>query len=109
MARPIRLTTSGVSTSGLAPLDIHKCPFSVTINVVVTGTVTYTVQFTTDNIFAASFDPATAAWVSHPDATDATATAAIMLVAPVYAVRVNQTAGAGSTATAVIQAGIASN
>jgi len=107
--RPSQTTTSGVSTSAAIPVDIY-CPSSDKgVFVVVTGTVTYTVQITGDDIFDSNITPT---WVS----VDATANANLIAATttqqgtidtPCRAIRVNQTAGAGSTRVTVIQQSLA--
>lgn len=104
--RPINLTTSGTSVSAVAVLDAHKTPFNIGFGVIVTGAVTFTVQHTFDDPFLSTFDPSTATWFNHPNATGLTVSADGNYAFPVRAIRVNQTAGAGSTAGVVLQAGI---
>lgn len=99
------VTTSGTSVSSPVPLDAHISPFNVGFGVAVTGTVTYTVQHTFDDPFAASFTPAAAVWFDHVTVAAATVNADGNYAFPVRAVRVNQTAGSGSTSATFIQAG----
>lgn len=61
--RQIVLTQTGVGSSTAAPLDIHGRP-DISLQVVVTGTVNYTVQQTLDNPFDTSITPT---WFNHPD------------------------------------------
>jgi hypothetical protein len=103
--RPITLTTTGVQVSAVCPLDIYISPFNVTLDVVLNGAATYTVEYTDDDIFAKTFNPATANWIPHADLTAKAAAAQGTLISPVRAVRLNQTAGAGSASLRVIQAG----
>jgi hypothetical protein len=97
------LTTSGTSASSVAPLCHFVGRFNVSVNTVVTGSATYTLQFTADDPFAATFTPASANWKSHPLMTDATTGDIVEFTAPVRAVRINQTVGAGSVRATVIQ------
>ena len=69
----------------------------------VTGSATYTLQFTADDPFASNFVPASDNWKSHPSMTSATISDIVEFTAPVRAVRINQTAGAGSVSATVIQ------
>lgn len=103
--RPSQTTTSGVSISAIVPVDIY-CPSSDKgVFVVVTGTVTYTVQITADDVFDPSITPI---WFN----VDATANANLIAATtsqqgtidtPCRAIRVNQTAGAGSTRAVIVQ------
>ena len=103
MARPMILTTSGTEASSVAPLCHFVGRFNVSVNTVVTGSATYTLQFTADNPFASNFVPASANWKSHPSMTSSTISEIVEFTAPVRAVRINQTAGAGSVSATVIQ------
>ncbi len=103
MARPMILTTSGTSASSVAPLCHFVCRFNVSVNTVVTGSATYTLQFTADDPFASNFVPASANWKSHPSMTSSTISDIVEFTAPVRAVRIDQTSGAGSVSATVIQ------
>lgn len=105
MARPMTLSTSGVSTSGLAVLCNYLSP-SVSVNTVVTGAATYTLEYTSDNVQAAAYTPGAGDWKAHPLMAGATAGDLVELTSPVTAVRLNQTAGAGSVQAIVQQAGV---
>ena len=104
--RPVTLTTTGVQASAACPLDIYIAPFQVTLDVILNGAATYTVEYTNDDVFVKGFNPATANWIPHADLTAKAAAAQGTLISPVRAVRLNQTAGAGSAILRVIQAGI---
>ena len=59
---PIVLSKTGAGSSTIAPLDMHGRP-EISLQIVVTGTVNYTVQQTLDN----PFGTATLNWFDHPD------------------------------------------
>ena len=106
--RPIVLSTSdasgGTKTSNSAVLDIHGRP-EVSLQAVVTGTATYTVQQTLDNLLDSSITPT---WFDHPDSSLVAATTSKQgnyAYIPA-AVRLRQTAGSGSVTLTVIQAGL---
>lgn len=107
--RAITLTTSDASgatkNSNVAPMDTYKNPFVVGFNAVVTGTATYTVQHTYDDPFAASFTAAGATWINHANVASLTASADGNYNIPVRAIRLQQTAGTGSVALTLVQAG----
>jgi hypothetical protein len=86
-------------------LDYLISPFNIGFGVVVTGTVTYSVQHTFDDPFSSTFTPATATWFNHEDLVSQTTSQDGNYAFPVRAIRVNQSAGAGSTVMTVIQAG----
>jgi hypothetical protein len=106
--RQIVLTTSdasgGTKTSAVAPLDIHGRP-QISLQLDVTGTATCTVQQTLDNVFDLSITPT---WFDHPDTNLVGATVdrqGNYAFVPA-AVRLVQTAGAGSAKLTIIQSGI---
>lgn len=103
MSTPVKRTTSGVSASAPIPLNIHAKYFQVTAAGYFTGSATVTLQFTMDDPFVSDLSSAT--WIDHPDATAQTSKFAVFFVSPVTAVRLNQTAGAGSCLLTVIQSG----
>lgn len=105
--RPYILNTTdasgGAKTSAVAPLDIHGRP-EVSLQAQVTGTATYTIEQTLDDVFDASITPV---WFSHPDTTLVNATTSLQgnyAYIP-RAVRLRQTAGTGSVKLTIIQVG----
>jgi len=103
--RPVRVTTNGVSISPPVPIDQYLSPTNIGLAVVVTGAVTYTAEHTFDDVFAEDFDPLTATWFPHPTLQGLNVDADSNLAFPPVAVRLNQTAGAGSAIFNIIQAG----
>jgi len=104
--RAIVLTASGVSATAVAATNLNISPFAIGFGVAVTGTVTYTVQHTFDDVYSPTFNPATATWYSHATVSGATASTDGNYAYPVRGIRVNITAGTGSVVATVIQAGI---
>jgi len=74
--------------------------------VVVTGTITYKVQYTFDNVFAKGYDPTagTSTWFDHPTLTGTTS-ANSNIAYPVTGIRLTTTAGTGTATLTIIQAG----
>lgn len=106
--RPIQVSVSdasgGAKNSNAAVLDYYGRP-EVSLQVVVTGTATYTIQQTLDNPLEAGVTPT---WFDHPDANLVAQTVnrqGNYAYIPV-AVRVRQTAGSGSVALTALQAGL---
>lgn len=106
--RPIQVTVSdasgGAKNSNPAVLDYYG-QFGTAIQVVVTGTATYTVQQTLDNPLEAG---ATITWFDHPDPNMVSQTVnrqGNYAYNPV-AVRVRQLSGSGSVQMTVIQTGL---
>jgi len=78
----------------------------VSINVVVFGSLTYSVEHTYDDVFSPGFDVASAQWIAPTALALKTQSAEGSYTAPVVAVRLNITAyTSGSAAMTVIQAG----
>lgn len=106
--RPIRVTVGAVAASAPIPLDNYSGPFNVGIGVALSAgaSLTFTVEHTFDDVFAAGFNPATATWFSNTGMSAKTASTDGNYAFPVMAVRLNVTARVGGTATmTVIQAG----
>jgi len=106
--RPIVVTTSNasVSTQNSNPvvLDYYGRP-EVSLQVVVTGSATWTVQQTLDNVLDTT---ATITYFDHPD-TNMVAQTVNRQGNYAYiptAVRLQQTAGSGSARLTIVQAGL---
>lgn len=106
--RPVTVTLSGAGVSNPVPLDIYNDPFNVALFLKVSGVNTSDVEYTSDDPFDPSFNPASATWYKHPNMTGLSANADSNLAFPVRAVRLNCTAFTnGSAALTIIQSGIA--
>ena len=98
------VSKTGVGSSATIPMNLDSTPFNVGFGVVVTGTVTYTVQHSFDN----PWTTANPVWFDHP-----TVVAKVDVNAdgnyafPVAAIKVVVTSGSGTATLTVIQAGIA--
>jgi hypothetical protein len=103
--RPVTYSITGVGNSAIYPADHYVSPFNVALNVVVTGTITYTVEYTFDDVFAKNFTAASANWTDHPSLTDQTATKDSNIAYPVRGIRLTTSAGTGTAALTIIQAG----
>jgi len=107
--RPIRVTVGAQAASAPIPLDHYRGPFNVGIGVVLSSgaNLTYTVEHTFDDVWAADFDPDTAAWFANSGITNQTASRDGNYAFPVAAIRLRVSAYTGGTATmTVIQAGV---
>ncbi len=103
--RPVTYSITGVGTSNVNPTDHYVSPFNVALSVVVSGTITYTVQYTFDDVFASNFNPSTANWTDHPSLTTQSTTKDSNIAYPVRGVRLKTTAGTGTATLTIIQAG----
>ena len=103
--RSVILSVTGVADSAVYPPDHYVSPFNVSLSVLVTGTVTYTVQYTYDNVFASNYVPASGNWVDHPSLTAKTTTLDSNIAYPVSGIRIKGTAGTGTARLTATQAG----
>ena len=103
--RPVSYSVTGVGTSNVNATDHYVSPFNVALSVIVTGVITYTVQYTFDNVFATTFNPSTATWTDHPSLTSQTTTKDSNIAYPVQGIRLKTTAGTGTATLTMIQAG----
>lgn len=95
------VSQTGVGSSEYIVVNTNISPVNIGFGVVVTGTVTYTVQHTFD-------DPAVgfSTWFSHPTVVDETTNQDGNYAFPVTGVKLLVTAGDGSASLKLIQAGI---
>jgi hypothetical protein len=105
--RAVSVTVSSVAASQPIPMGIHVTPFNVGFGVVVTGTVTYNVEHTFDDIYSPTFNASTANWFQHSTVTAQSTNKDSNYAFPVRAIRLNVTANTAGTATlTLIQAGL---
>jgi len=88
-------------------MDLYISPFNIGFGIAITGTVSFTVQHTFDDVNAAGYNPATGTWYNHPDVTAKIANIDGNYAFPVTAVRlVNDAGTTGTTTGTFIQAGL---
>lgn len=108
MARPMRVTASAAGAQ--SPFILNQAgpsPFNVGIGCAISAgaTLTYSVEYTFDDVFAPSYDPATGNWTALTGLTAQTATKDSNIAYPVMAIRLNVTAyTSGSVTMTAIQA-----
>jgi len=96
-----QVTVSSATTSAPLPLDFRASSFQVGFGCVVTGTLTYKVQHTFDDVQNPLVTPT---WFDHPDVTSKTANADGNYAFPILAMRLNVTAyTSGSVTMSVLQ------
>jgi len=104
--RPARLTITGVTQSPVYAPDVYISPFNLALSVVVTGTINYTVQYTFDDVFAPTYNPASGVWTNHPTLAAQAASLDSNIAYPVTGIRIVGNSGTGSARLTLIQAGI---
>jgi hypothetical protein len=91
--RRITETVSGVGISPTLPMDYRSQVFNVGFGCEATGTVTYSVQHTFDDIYNLAITPV---WFNHAFVVGATTSMDGNYAFPIAAMRLNITAGTGS-------------
>lgn len=102
--RRAEFTVTGTGSSNPYALDTYISPNNLGLAVIVSGTITYKVQYTFDNIYANDYVPASGNWFDHPTLTGSSS-ANSNIAYPVMAIRLTNTAGTGSATLVIIQAG----
>lgn len=107
--RPVLLNLSGSNTSAPIPLDYLISPFQVAIGVgPVTGTVSYTLQYTYDDVFASTYVAGSGQWFTYSLMSGLTVAGdTVINAAPVRAIRIANV-GTGSLIANIVQAGTGS-
>jgi hypothetical protein len=104
--RPATLTVTGSpGASSVYPVDIHR-EGGIALGVKVTGTITFTVQHTFDDVFAKGFDPSTATWYNHPTLAGDSANEDSNYAYLPRGIRLTTSAGTGSASLTIIQMGL---
>lgn len=99
------ITKSGTGRSAVCVVDDFQTPFNVGIAVAITGTATFTVEYSLDDPLADGYNPATANWYIAPGFTSGSAAIAGSLTIPCRAICVNVSASTGSVTAKIVQAG----
>jgi hypothetical protein len=110
MARPVVFTIDGTDQGNGASVtpywepNRHITPFAIGFGVVVSGTITYSIQHTFDEIGNPAVTPV---WFTHPQVSVTIGNADGNYAFPVRGIRGIRSAGTGSAQVTFIQAGIA--
>ncbi len=94
---------ASIGPSAWVPLDTYRTPFSISCSAVISGSPTYNVEYTMDDVQNSAITPTV---YSNLLITGATANTNSATTVPVTAVRANVTGGTGSVALTVIQSGL---
>ncbi len=111
MSQPRAISTDGVSTSVVFPMNYNGLPW-VTLATRVTGIATYTVEQAVMPMIDGALEAPTAGdWlpIADPAMVGATANQQSNYAFLPTHIRLNQTAGAGSVRLTILQTGVAGN
>ena len=98
--RRITETVTGVGTSPTIPMDFRAQVFNVGFGCELTGSATFSVQHTFDDIYNTAITPV---WFNHAFVNGSTANADGNYAFPISAMRLNVTAGTGSVTINILQ------
>lgn len=98
--RPQVISLTGTGTSAWIPLDYKQSPFNVGLGIVVSGTITYDIEHTFDDVFDTSVTPVA---FKHSTLAAQTTNKDGNYAFPVRAIRINNTAGTGVTTMTILQ------
>ena len=98
--RPQNFSRTGTGTSAWIPLDYKQSPFNVGFGVVVNGTITYDIEHTFDEVFDSTVTPIA---FKHSSLVAQTTNKDGNYAFPIRAIRINNTAGTGSTSVTLLQ------
>lgn len=98
--RPQVISKTGTGTTAWIPLDYKQNPFNIGLGIVVNGTITYDIEHTFDDIFDAAVTPVA---FKHSSLVAQTTNKDGNYAFPIRAVRVNNTAGTGTTTLTILQ------
>jgi hypothetical protein len=102
--RPVVLSITGVGTSNPYAVDTYISPSNMGLAVIVTGTITYKVQYTFDDIFAQNYQASSGNWFDHPTLVGS-ASGNSNIAYAVTGIRLLTSAGSGTATLTIIQAG----
>ena len=100
------ITVSSQTTSNPIPVDERAAVFQISVACVISSgaSLTYKVQHTFEDVFASTFNPATATWFDHPNIVNETGTKEGTYSSPVMAIRLNVTSySSGSVTMTLLQ------
>jgi len=98
--RPQVISLTGTGTTAWIPLDYKQNPFNIGFGVVVSGTITYDVEHTFDDVYNTSITPTA---FTHDTVTAKSDSQDGNYAYPIRAVRLSNTAGTGSTTMTLLQ------
>ena len=102
--RSVVLLVTGVGASNPYAVDTYISPSNMGLAVIVSGTITFKVQYTFDDVFAKNYVASSGNWFDHPTLVGS-ASGNSNIAYPVTGIRLLTTAGTGTATLTIIQAG----
>lgn len=100
MARPWSTTLTSITTSPVYPVDIHR-DAGIALGVKISGTGTFKVQHTFDDVFDPAFVASSATWYDHPSLSGSSNADSNYAYLP-RGIRLNVSAVSGSVTLTVV-------
>jgi hypothetical protein len=97
---PSVVSKTGTGASAWIPVDYRQQVMNLGLGIVATGTITYDIEHTYDNVMDSTVTPTA---FKHPTITGQTASKDGTYSSPIRAVRLNVTAGTGTATLTVLQ------
>lgn len=98
--RPVTVSKTGVGQTAVVPVDYAAAYDATSAAAVVSGTVTFNIEHTYDNVLDSAVTPT---WFALAADTGKTANHFREYLAPIRGIRANITAGTGSVTLTVLQ------
>jgi hypothetical protein len=100
-------SVTGVGVSAPVAFGTYTSPFNIGFGVTVSGTGTFNIEHTFDDVFAAGYTPAAGNWYTHPSFSASAARGDGNYAFPITAARINVLTSTASMVVGVtfIQAG----
>lgn len=102
----VKLSQTGVGSTGVYQVDYMQRRVLVGVQCVVTGTVTYSLQYTNEDVSGNDFDPDLVAWFSPTNVTNITSNSYFFIAFPLRGIRVIVSSGTGTVTAIFCQAGV---
>ncbi len=102
-----KISQTGVGSSPIYVYNYLLEPSSISVQIVVTGTATYTLEVTLDDVSDISFNPSTANWFGFfSGTTNSTVSQNNSSNFPYRGIRVTISSGTGTVEVTILQSGI---
>lgn len=101
---PVIISKTGTGRSPLFAADSFQTPFSIGLQITVTGVATFNVELTMDDVIDT---PASAVWATAGTGFGAlSASTVLALTTPCHGLSINITSGTGTVSAKIVQAGV---